>query len=625
MSALATAFADGIRPDPPLTVSEWADKHRVLSQEASAEPGRWRTSRTPYLREIMDALSPGSGVERVTFMKGAQIGGTEAGNNWAGYVMDHAPGPMLIVQAKDQLVGRVSKQRLTPMIENSPRLSAKVYKDNVEEKHFPGGILMLTTAKSASGLRSMPIRYLFLDEVDGYPLDVQGEGDPVNLAIARTRTFARRKILEVSTPTIADVSRIEHAYKRSDQRRYLVPCPHCDQMQTIEFDRLRWKDSDPTTVAMECEGCNELVTEAHKTEMLDRGEWRPTSEPESGAHQGYHLSALYSPVGFYSWESAVSEFLEAKKNPDKLRTFVNTVLGETWEQRGEAPEYERLMQRRETYQPGKVPEGALVLTAGVDVQKDRIEALVLGWGPGLECWVIEHEVFAGDVYEGEVWEQLTEFIGRRYTHELGGTLELSKVAVDSGFATQEVYRWARFQSAQKVIVVKGSDRQDRLVGSRSRVDIEIDGRRRKSGLGVWTVGSSAGKSELYGKLRLNPERNDEGETIGYPPGFVHFPELAPEFFKQLTAEKQVVKKSRGYQKVVWEKTRERNEALDMWVYARAAAALEKVDQYEDKHWAALRDEREQQSKPEKKQQSKRERRRERREESFWKDRDKGFW
>lgn len=275
MSYLAN-FAAGLKPDPLLSVSEWADQSRILSQTASSEPGRWRTDRTPYLREIMDSLSPSHPTEKVVFMKGAQIGGTEAGNNWVGYMIDQAPGPMLVVQPTVEMGKRWSKGRLAPLIEDTPCLKGKI-KDprsrdsgnTVQSKEFQGGIVVVTGANSAVGLRSMPVRYLFLDEVDAYPGDADGEGDPVSLAIQRTATFARRKIFLVSTPTIQGLSRIEMEYAHSDQRKFYVPCPHCHEMQTLIWSQIHFDDEKGAYYS--CISCNKRMDEFAKTEMLKQG------------------------------------------------------------------------------------------------------------------------------------------------------------------------------------------------------------------------------------------------------------------------------------------------------------------------------------------------------------------
>jgi len=392
----------GMRPDPDLTVSEWADAHRKLSWRASAEPGQYRTARTPYLREIMDALSPRHPAQRISFMKAAQVGATEAGNNWIGFVIHHAPGPMLAVLPTLEMAKRTSRGRLDPLIAESPALRERVNParsrdagNSMLSKEFPGGILVLTGANSATGLRSMPARYIFLDEVDAYPASADEEGDPVTLAEARTTTFShRRKVFMVSTPTIRGLSRIEREYEASDQRRYFVPFPHCGAMQWLQFERLRWEKGQPETAAYHCDGCEEPIAEHHKTQMLEMGEWRPTAVSADPYSIGFHLSALYSPLGWKSWQQIARDWLAAQGSEEMLRAARNTLLGETWVESGDAPEWQRLAERREAFGT-QIPEGGLFLTAGVDVQKDRIEVDVWAWGRGLESWLVDHIVIAG--------------------------------------------------------------------------------------------------------------------------------------------------------------------------------------------------------------------------------------
>jgi len=301
---LLRSWGLGIRPDADLTVSQWADAHRMLGSRASAEPGRYRTARTPYMREIMDALSPSSAVQRIVFMKAAQVGATEAGNNWIGFAIHQAPGPMLAVQPTVELAKRNSRQRIDPLIEESAALRDRVKParsrdagNTMLSKEFAGGILIMTGANSAVGLRSTPARYIFLDEVDAYPASADEEGDPVTLAEARSLTFAhRRKVFLVSTPTIRGLSRIEREYEASDQRRYFVPCPHCGQFQWLKFERLRWDKGRPEAADYHCEGCERAIAEHHKTAMLEAGEWRATATAADPGTVGYHLSALYSPL-----------------------------------------------------------------------------------------------------------------------------------------------------------------------------------------------------------------------------------------------------------------------------------------------------------------------------------------
>ena len=360
----------------------------MLSARGANEAGRWRTSRTPYLREIMDALSPMHPAQRIVVMKGAQIGATEAGNNWIGYIIHHAPGPMLAVQPTVELAKRFSQQRLDPLIEESPVLREKVAParsrdsgNTVLSKEFPGGILVMTGANSAVGLRSMPVRYLFLDEVDAYPPSADEEGEPVALAEARTRTFSwRRKVFLVSTPTVKGLSRIEREFEASDQRRFFLPCPLCGAPQWLKFERLRWEWGRPETAVYVCEACDGSFGEAHKTKMLAVGAWRATACAADPGTVGFHISALYSPLGWYSWQQIARDWEACQGNDEAKRSFKNTVLGETWFEPGEAPDWQRLYDRREDYRLGSVPAGGLLLTAGADVQKDRIEVSIWAWG-----------------------------------------------------------------------------------------------------------------------------------------------------------------------------------------------------------------------------------------------------
>lgn len=583
-----SAFVEGLTPDPLLTVSEWSDQHRFLSQRASAEPGVWRTDRTPYLREIMDSLSALDPTEKVVFMKGAQIGGTEAGNNWLGYVIDIAPGPYLMVAPTVEMAKRNSRTRIAPLIDESPRLKEKVRDPRSRDsgnsmlaKEFPGGVVVMCGANSASALRSMPARYLFLDEVDAYPGDVEGEGDPVALAEARTRTFSRRKIFMVSTPTLANRSRVEREFLASDMRFFEVPCPHCGAYQQLVWENLRWQDDDPGDVRYACRECGALFEEHHKSKMLAAGKWVP-SNPE-GLHRGYHLSSLYSPVGWMSWKSCVELYIAAQKNDEAMRVFTNTILGLTFADAGEAPDWEDLYNRRETYAIGTVPDPKIgLLTAGVDVQQDRIEMEVIGWGPNLESWSIDYVLISGNTAEDEVWNELSKRIRISYPSSCGGrTLPIRMVAIDSGYRTQEVYRWVRGEQQSRVIAIKGREAQATVLGQPSSVDVTRKGKTWKGGVRVWPVGVAVAKSELYGWLRRKQPTNLED---GYPFGWCHFPQYPDEYFRQLTAEQLVSRVVRGYQKWQWEKTRDRNEALDVRVYARAAATALGVDRWDEARW-----------------------------------------
>jgi phage terminase large subunit GpA-like protein len=599
-AAIAAAWADGLRPDPSLTVSAWADRHRVLSPRGANEAGPWRTSRTPYLKEIMDHLSPSHPCQRVVFMKGAQTGGSESGNNFLGYVIHHAPGPILAVQPTVELAKRFSQQRVEPLIEASPMLRERVAParsrdsgNTVLAKTFPGGILVLTGANSAVGLRSMPARYLFLDEVDAYPPSADEEGDPVALAEARTRTFAwRRKVFLVSTPTIRGLSRIEREYEASDQRRFFVGCPHCGHRQHLVFERLRWAKGKPETAVYHCGSCDERIEERHKTAMLAGGEWRATSTSADPLTVGFHISSLYSPLGWLSWERIARDWLAAQGSDEAIRSFKNGVLGETWMESGEAPDSQAVLGLRESWPAGTVPAGALFLTAGADVQKDRIEVDVWAWGRGLESWLVEHLVIEGGPGSAQSWAALDAVLGRTWEHASGVLVPLMRLAVDTGYEAPAVYAWARRAGFAQVAPVKGVEGFNRAspVTGPTFVDATDGGKRLRRGARLWTVAVSTFKAETYRFLRLDRSGEDAIAAAGRPPaGRVHLPGWVDgEWVKQLVAEQLVtVKTKRGFQRLEWQKLRERNEALDCRVYARAAAWIAGADRWPERKWAEL--------------------------------------
>lgn len=590
-------FAEGLKPDPILTVSQWADKHRYLSQVSAAEPGRWRTARTPYLKEIMDNLSSTSPIQEIVYQKGTQVGGTECGNNWTGYIIDHVPGPMMWVLPRVEDAKKNSKIRLAPLIESSERLREKVKdsraKDSgntILQKEFPGGMLNLTGANSGAGLRSMPIRYIFFDECDAYPDDVSGEGDPMEVAKKRTDTFAgKKKILYVSTPTVEGRSKIENKYQQTDQRKYYMPCPECGHKQWLQWDRFHWEKGKPETVHYLCENekCNREIRNWEKTKMLAGGEWRATSESKNPKMIGYHLSGLYSPVGWLTWEDCVRQWEEAHypaRNLEKLKTFVNTVLGETWKDKGEAPEWEKLHKRREDYKIGTVPNGVCFLTAGVDIQADRIEVEVVGWGRRKNSWSIDYRIFHGDTssIETEPWIELQSLLSEIWETPSGAELEIKRMAVDSGWNTSNVYSWVKKFPISKVFAIKGKDTQSIILNQGTLVDIKKGKRRIRNATKVFTVGVSTLKQELYGWLKQEPPEEDELE----PYGFCHFPEYDEEHFKRLTSETLETKWVKGHKKYEWV-ANGRNEQLDCRVYARAAAAFFGLDRFKAGKWDQL--------------------------------------
>jgi phage terminase large subunit GpA-like protein len=596
VTEIRQARANGIRPDAILTVSEWADANRRLPKKSSAEPGPWRTSRTPYLREIMDCFSSRSDVEEVVFMSAAQIGKTEALLNALGYFIDHAPGPVILVWPTVDTAKRGSRQRVGPLTTDTPSIAEKIAPaksrdaaNTVLEKTFPGGHLVITGANSAVGLRSMPAQYALMDEIDGWPIDVDEEGSPIALVEVRQRTFARRKRGKFSTPTIAGRSAIEAAHNRGDQRKYFVPCPICSAFQVLEFSRLTWTKLGlpPAAAVYECAECGGYIRNHQKTAMLAAGEWRASKPGRGGGKiRSYHLNALYAPVGWLSWGEIATEFVDVEKDPEKFRVFVNTVLGEVWTSKGEAPEWDHLYRRRESYPTNLIPSGALVLTAGVDVQKDRLVYEIVGWGRGKRSWSIDAGEIAGDTDDLErgPWPQLDAMMARTYPHAGAPHVEqpIRILAVDSQYRTQTVYTWAK-KYPGRAFPIRGVDHGAALVGTPQAIEVTISGKKRKRGGRQWPIAVGIAKSELYGWLRLAILK--DGTT---PPGFVRYPEYPEEWFRQITAEQLIAHKNRrGYIRLEWEVIKGRqNHALDCRVYARAAAALAGVDRTNDRDWEA---------------------------------------
>lgn len=580
-------------PPPKRTVSQWADEFRRLSSEASAEPGAWMTTRAEYQRGIMDAVSDPA-VHTVVVMKSAQVGWTEIINNTVGYHIHQDPAPIMVVQPTIEMGEAWSKDRLAPMLRDSPALRGRVADartrdsgNTLRHKTFAGGHITIAGANSPASLASRPIRVILFDECDRYPPSAGAEGDPITLGRKRTATFWNRKTLLGSSPTIAGVSRIEAAFNASDQRRYFVPCWHCGEKQTLRWQQVRWTEGDPTTALYHCEACGAEWTDVQRWSAVRRGEWR-ASQPFAGV-AGFHISELYSP--WRRLAETAADFLEHKDRPEQLKAWINTALGETWQEKGEAPDWARLYERREPLPRGVVPAGALVLTAGADNQVDRVEASVWAWGPGLESWLVDTAVFDGSPSEAAPWDGFAALMARHWPVEGGGTMQISRAGVDTGgSATAAVYGHLRRLRDPRILPLKGTETfgKSAPVTGPTPVDVTEGGRKLKRGLKLWIVAVSTFKSDLYKRLWLT--RGDDGAI---PKGWVHLPEwLEPEQVKQLVAEQLVtVKDKRGFHRMEWRKLRDRNEQLDMAVYARAALAVMGADRAGDGFWRALERER----------------------------------
>lgn len=615
-------FSQHLTFPPHLTVAEWADRNRTLPRKTSSEPGPWRTDRTPYLRQILDDLSEDSGFETVALQFGTQLGKSECGLNWNGYTIDHAPGPMMTIQPTVDLAKRYSRQRVSAMIESTPALRSRI-KDSrsrdsgntVQLKEFSGGIWVLTGANSAAGLASMPARYMHADEIDDYPLDVDGQGDPIQIATARQDTFSRRKNLFTSSPKRPKgFSAIESLRLAGTDFRYQVPCPDCGRYQELVWadepgdPGLKFRDNDPETATYVCAGCGVEIAEHHKGRMLAAGIWVPMNPGR--LVRSYLLSSLYSPLGWCSWKKIVKEHLGAIQRRDQgdigpYKAWVNTRLAKTYAETGARISEDWLRKRVGSLAAGTVAEGCYVLTAGVDVQDNRLEVGVWGWGPGDEGCVVGHFVIWGDpartqrLPDGQptVWERLDDLLRTRFEHALdkSASLPVEAVGVDTGgHCTHAVYNYCRARSAmvvsdagrtwvRRTYAIKGEDRKPGtpIKGKASNQDVNWEGQIVKAGVKLWKVGTNSAKDWLHAHLRM--------EVPGA--GFIHIPTGLPdEWFGQMTAEQRMMVRTSAGHRMVWVcENGKRNEALDCAVYALFSAHALDLNRYTSASWDRLRD------------------------------------
>jgi phage terminase large subunit GpA-like protein len=519
-------------------------------------------------------------------MTSAQVGKSTCLENILGYFIVHDPCPILLMQPNLDDAAAFSKDRVSPMIRDTHCLTFRVKAPRARDsgntqlhKKFSGGSITFAGANAPSKLAGRPIRILMCDEVDRYPFSAGTEGDPVSLATRRTNNFPNRKSILTSTPTVKGESRIERIFESSDQRRFHVECPNCHHWQTFKFPQLKWENNDPKSVWYHCEDCDHAFDESKKLSLLRSGKWIPTKKFKGIA--GFHLNELYSP--WRRWHEIVEHFLEAKDNPQTLKVFINTVLGESWEEKGDAPEWKNIYDRREDYPIGSIPKGVLFLTAGVDIQQDRIEVEVVGWKETKESYSIDHYIFTGNPNTQGPWKELDALMTRQWALHNGITIGITLMAVDSQYLSNIVYNWCKKYPPNRVIPIRSKPNQFVLAEQSKKVDSKMMGRVGRTK--VWNLASDTIKSELYSLLRL--EKPLDGEA--FPPGYCHFPMYHDEYFKQLTAEKQVPKVVKGFVIYEWKRFY-RNEVLDMRVYARAAAHLVGLDRFERVNWNQLKSE-----------------------------------
>lgn len=541
------------RPPEDITVSAWAEKYRVLSRESSAEAGQWRNSRTPYLVEIMDAFTDPR-VEWITVVASSQVGKSELELNAIGYIIDQDPASTLYIQPNLDDAKKFSKLRIAPMIRDCARLRNKVAdvksrdsSNTMLQKSFPGGMLTIVGSQSASALASTPVRYVIGDERDRWALSAGTEGDPWELARARTTTFFNRKLIDVSTPTIKGASAIERSFLDGTQERWCHACPHCGAYHNIVFDRIKFefetvkhkrqKDYIVKSVSYCCPSCGCLSSEEEMRRQPAR--WiAENPEALSKGHRSYWLNAFSSP--WMGWKKIVYSFLAAKDDPEALKVVLNTILGECWDDRGEGADEDTLLARREAYD-ADLPNGVLVLTCGVDTQDDRFEYEVVGHGHYGETWGIKKGIIYGDPDDDATWARLDEVIDHVWHFADGRGLTIAFTAVDSGgHKTQSVYRHCRARQNRRVFAIKGVG-GDGVPFTKlpSQVKIVVGGRAVDRAR-LYTIGVDAGKASIMNNLR-----------VGEPGAkYCHFP-LGEErgydvtYFRGLLSEKLVMRSERG--------------------------------------------------------------------------------
>lgn len=559
-------------PPENLTVSEWADRHRVLHALTSSEPGPWRTTRVPYLKGVMDAFGDPK-IERITFLAATQVGKTSFIENALGYQADQDPGPALLVMPREEDAISIGQRRIRPMLEGSPQLSRHLSDSKTDNKmkeiRLKRSMVHFAGANSPADLASRAVRYLFCDEVDKYPLFSGREADPISLAEERTRTYWNRKVVITSTPTTRH-GLIWRNYESSNQLNYYVPCPHCNHSQVLEFAQVKWPESErePSRIRQErlawyeCEACSGRITDLDKTRMLENGEWKSiTPEKENSTHLGFRIHALYSP--WLTFSEVAAKFLEAKSGgPAALMNFVNSYLAWIWEEKSEKVDTDDLEVRVKEYTRGTVPDGAVVLTAGVDVQggdQPYLYYTIRAWGAHEESWLIE----AGRLESG--LEQLVPVILNRVFPGVDRQFRVTMTFIDSGYRTNEVYAFCR-KHYERVRPIKGQQRISGVPLRATKIDRDSTGDTIRHSVRLFHIDTSYFKDKV---TRLMTAQDGE-------PGAWHLhSDVPPEYLRQVTSEHKILTRNRRTGAVKSEWTQKPGGAQNHWwdteIYATAAA------------------------------------------------------
>lgn len=584
-----------MRPD------EWVEANLFLANESSSTPGK--VSLWPFQREPLNRFDPEDPTQEIVMMTASQLIKTSVILFAQAYLAVCHPAPGLLWLPRDKDVRQYSLQRLQPLIQASPALSAVFAEsksrnsaNTIEEKYFRGGFYAILSGNVVENYQAYTARYLFKDEIDRILAELGDEGSSDDLARARARNYEHTyKFFRGGTPTIEGASNIQAAYGESTQRTFRMPCPHCGRRQAFVHERFEAHEHDWWKCWYRCEQCERAIEERDKFAMFDAGVWTP--KREDTLIQGYSINRYYSPNG--KWGRLLKEWRDAKGDEPKEKTYFNLVLGEPYQVKGVAPDWQIIKGKAERWQScagqdatfashGMLPDEVAVITGAADVQGDRIEVLTRGWAPNRESWVVDYHVLLGSPAREEVWQQLSEFIACPYSHPYGGELCFAAFGVDSGgHHTSEVYDWARkHREGGRVVVVKGAESGTGPISTPRQVDVRADGRKVRGGLRLYQVNTHMLKSRLYGNLRL-----DKGEDGKFPRGYIHFPsDFDDEFYRQLTAEEYVEKETRGnVKKMEWRRKRHRNEVLDLMVYSDAMFEFARIGLWTPERWEAAYD------------------------------------
>ena len=595
--AILTAVREWIaawKPKPILTLSAWSAIHARLDNGK-----RFRAF--PFQDGIADAFTDPA-TTQISVKKSSRIGYSQIVQNYIGWCIHQSPRRLLIYQPTIDDAEKYSRDDLDPVLQWPIIRTVATFKprhrDNqIRAKRFKGGWIQIKGANSPKEFRRVTTDSVLLEEPDGYPVSSGLEGDPARLAFKRNQTSDEPLSAAGSTPTLAGISRIDALFHAGTQEHRYVPCPECGHMQVLVWGDgtgpgIRWEPKEnPKRAWYRCEtGCD--IEDSHKPWMDQNGEWRAHAPENGPRHRSFHIWSGYSQHRGAAWVELAREFMEVRKDPNLLKTFVNQVLGDVWAERGEAPEWQRLYERREAaMQVGTPPSWAGLLVMAADVQRGgggRIDADIWAFGSGRRRAFVQRIEVYGPIADKATWKKLDQEIAREWLSADGRPMRLARVAVDSGDGenTMEVYGWAR-RHPGFVMAVKGRESlaAQQAIGAPSWQDVSVNGRKLKKGVRLWNIGTSMLKLELYGQLGL--EKPTDGEA--YPDGYVYLPQgTDDEWIKQLVAEElREIKQRTGGIRREWHKLRDRNEALDNAVYARAVAISLGVDRWSESQWARL--------------------------------------